>query len=89
MDKTKAALTVLAVLAGLVWAGSRTDLPMPGAVRDVAIGIAGATGLAIGPVARAIGAVAGPLAVVLRVFGLPIILGLICWQLLRGRRARG
>ena len=86
MNKTKAALTILALLAGLVWVGSQTELPLPGAIRDAAIGIVGVVGLGLGAVLRALVAVAGLVSGILRVFAVPLVLGLIGWLTLRELR---
>ena len=86
MNTRKAVLTALALTVGLVWAASYTDLPMPHVVRDAVIGIVGVVGLACGAVFRTLIAVAGPLAGVLRVFAVPLALGLIGWLMLRELR---
>ena len=86
MNTKKAALTVLALIVGLVWAAGYTDLPMPNVVRDAAIGIVGVVGLAFGAVFRTLAAVAMPLAAMLRVLAVPLALVLIGWLLLRELR---
>lgn len=86
MNKQKAVLTVLALLAGLVWAASHTDLPLPHVVRDAAVGVVGVIGLAFGTVFRTLAAVAGPMAGLLRVLAVPLALGLIGWLMLRELR---
>ena len=90
MNGTKAAFTVLALAVGLVWAGGTEMLPLPGALQDLAIGIIGTVGLALGSVFRAFAAVALPLAGILRVLAVPLSLGLIGWLIARElTRARG
>ena len=90
MNKTKAVLTVVALLAGLIWAGTIETLPLPNVVQDVSIGIVGVLGLTVGVVARGLAAAMMPLAMVLRLLALPLTFGLIGWLALRElRRARG
>ena len=90
MNKTKAVLTVAALLVGLIWAGTIETLPLPNVVQDVSIGIVGVLGLTVGVVARGLAAAMMPLAMVLRLLALPLTFGLIGWLALRElRRARG
>ena len=86
MNKTKAILTVLALLAALVWVGAETSLPLPGVIEDVFVGIVGVVGLALGSVFRAFGTVGAPLAALLRVLAVPLALGLIAYLMLRELR---
>ena len=90
MNAIKAVLTVLALVAGLLWAASSDVVPVPNVLQDWSIAVVGVLGLAVASAFRALAAIGTPLLVLMRVFAVPLALGLVGWFALRElRRSRG